>query len=764
MTLNKRATLLILPLLSLCCLLMFWGGYQSRTAVLFNTHLDQARLAASHVLLGVERYSNFGEGFFSSLLQSKVLRTGLKSTDKRYQLMTIEPSISAIIQQFPAIPFPELTLLVLDAQGEPLFYFQDNEDPFAEPGRDFQARALAAKDTLEDRRTFIAAPDGYRLQFIRRVNLETMRPPLYADDPDAVVIALLFDMPDLSEELQQLALVQGYGTQLLPALLRFEQLQEASVSEELEGLLQLVLTLNRDALAAARYKLAWQMLVALVGFLLAINLMILGLIRRYITGPISCLQFSISEAIHHHRELPDYSEGSDEVSLLGRDFCELYGELQASYQATKTVAETDNLTQLNNRNTFGQFLERMIERAQYAQTHLALLYIDLDNFKFVNDRYGHEAGDLLLREFSAALSAALRVTDTLMSRDSQLARLGGDEFGVLLPEVARDEDVRLVCERILRLFDDGFETSEGRFPVSASIGVALYPRDGASPLELTCNADAAMYQAKEAGRDQYSFYSSELAERARRERTIADELQKHPFDEFTLFYMPIIKATDGSVKSVEALLRWTSPSLGFISPAEFIPIAESKGVFEKLDLWVVNRALDDTPRLLEIFGEQLIVSVNISSAQLNSGEFFLNLMSCFARREIDKRSIQLEITETFAAGMSARVEANLALLKQAGFSLALDDFGTGYTSLAQMVDYPLDVIKIDKSLVDRMDEARGRDMVLSLVGFCKQQGFSVTAEGVETAEQAQLLTAAGIDSLQGFYFAKPQPLEAFAAE
>jgi len=340
--------------------------------------------------------------------------------------------------------------------------------------------------------------------------------------------------------------------------------------------------------------------------------------------------------------------------------------------------------------------------------------------------------------------------------------LAGDEFGVLLPDIQREVDLYPVCERIIKLFEGGFNSSRGKFSISASIGIAIYPDDGSSAVELTRNADAAMYQAKASGRDQYAFYSAELAERTRRERSIDLALKSQPFDEFTLYYMPIISTEDSSVKSVEALLRWQSPTLGFVSPVEFIPIGEANGVFEALDLWVVQRTLRDTPRLLEFFGEGLIVSINISSAQLNSGGGFLNLMLCFQQSEIPTNRIQLEITETFAVEIGAHVEANLSLLKQAGFILALDDFGTGYTSLSQLIDYPLDVIKIDKSLVDRMVDERGRDLVLSLIGFCKQQGFSVTVEGVETAEQADMLTAGGADSLQGFHFSKPQALEAFA--
>jgi len=762
MKLNKRAVLIILPALSVCFLAMLLTVYRYQSQVLLDMKLAQARLEISNLALIVDRYNNFGEDFIASLLKSKVVKFGLSTKKGRYKAIVVERQINATLKQFPSLSFSEFSVLVLAASGEKLLHFEGGDNPFSELDPEFFSRVKEATEKAVKDRRLILEGGKSKLQFVRRINLTTLREPVYQDDDDAVVIALQFDAVKLDNKIKQL--INVYGYQVLESALEDEPVVVSGhhVQASAADIVRFTLVIDQSRLETERQTLLLRITAVFIVFVVFVGLVLIGLIRRYITAPIHTLQGAISESIHNEEPLALTHQGNDEVSILAREFTQIYSRMQEAYRISKDMAEIDSLTRLHNRYTFSQCLVRLLERAQRSKTQLALLYIDLDNFKAVNDSYGHQVGDLLLQEFSQALCSVLRVTDLVLTRERSVARLAGDEFGVLLADVARPSNLLVVCERILKLFEGGFNSSRGRFRISCSIGIAVYPGDGDSAEELTRNADAAMYQAKSHGRDQFQFYSSELADRTRRENAIESELIKQPFDEFTLNYMPIINASDGRVKSVEALLRWHSPNLGFVSPAEFIPIAESRGVFEALDLWVINQALDDTPKLRDIFGEDLIVAVNISSAQLSSGEFFLSLMMCFQSRQLGTRNIQLEITETFAADMNARVEANLNLLKQAGLTLALDDFGTGYTSLSQMVDYPLDVIKIDKSLVDRMVDERRRDMVLSLVDFCKRQGFSVTAEGIETQQQAEELKAAGVDGLQGFYFAKPQPLSEFA--
>jgi len=364
----------------------------------------------------------------------------------------------------------------------------------------------------------------------------------------------------------------------------------------------------------------------------------------------------------------------------------------------------------------------------------------------------------LLQEFAQRLTNVVRLKDIVMGDDRDLARLAGDEFAVIVHDFPDDMVLNKMADRILAIFSAGFNCSAGHFPVTASIGIAVYPKDGDNSTDLIVNADAAMYQAKDAGKNQYAYYSQKLALKARREQQIETELKKKDFSEFVLYYMPLIDAKSGNIMGVEALLRWFSSELGVVSPAEFIPIAESRGLFEDLDLWVFNRALDDLDSLQGILGVGGKLSINISSAQLGSNVFFLNLMSALQKKGGLSQYLELEITETFEAIMSSQVEANLNLFKQAGFSLALDDFGAGHTSLIQLMDYPIDVIKIDKSLIDRM-MGGGLNLVIALIHFCKRQDIFVTAEGVETAEQAEALREAGVDALQGYYYDQPMALD-----
>lgn len=767
MTFNKRIAWVIVPVISISFAVIIWSIFEKQSRELRQAHLAQARLDASTLAMTVDRYANFGKGFTASFLQSNALKAALMSNDPRYRSMSIERNLDRIIEDYSPAGFSGLKLVMLNAEQDVEFSYDNGDDPFAEIDSSllYLTRAFSSAPSEE---SSLWLPDSHSFMIFRHFNRETLRTP-QAGDPFVVTIGLMFELTSFIAQRDYMQLEYGYEIELLTKavddigaesnrLVKRNQLHVLEpLNEELAISLMLDLGAIEHELKALKARLA-----SLYFFLVGTSAMALfSLIHLYVIKPIKVLEADLHRALDSGLLLPEYFGGQSEINSLGRMFSRVQRQSLEAYQEMKQLAEVDSLTKLKNRYTFGRHLEALLDDADLETTKFALLYIDLDNFKEVNDSFGHDAGDALLCEFSEALVSMLRVSRCDVRCDI-VARLAGDEFAILLTDFSSEDNVHLVCERILGLFDQGFETSLGRYPVSASIGVARYPHDGDTAFELTRNADAAMYQAKEAGRKKYFFYSFDLAEKVRRERAIESALKEGVFDQFSLHYMPIVDAKTGVVKSVEALLRWHSQTLGLVGPMEFIPIAESLGLFDQVDMWVINRALDELNDVRAVFGERVKISINISSAQLNSSDFFLNLMLCFQRRSIKYSAVQLEITETFATDMSSRVESNLALLKQAGLTLALDDFGTGYTSLTQLVDYPLDVIKIDKSLIDRMLDPGRRDMVLALVSFCKQQGFEVAVEGVETVEQADALSRAGADSLQGYFIAKPQPLEMFA--
>ncbi|MGI1669823.1 MAG: EAL domain-containing protein [Neptuniibacter sp.] len=487
------------------------------------------------------------------------------------------------------------------------------------------------------------------------------------------------------------------------------------------------------------------------------------LIKRYITGPIANLDYQLTAVMEQRQEEISYPHDDDEIGRLGKRFKNLYSQLKRSLDETYTYSRTDSLTQLPNRNSFYETATKKLADAEKHQCRLALLYLDLDNFKFVNDKYGHEIGDQLLKAVAAKMNHTVQLlSEKCTTCRFQVFRLSGDEF-TLLMEYVDANSIRSFGKKVLHSFDNGFSFELGHFPVTASLGIATYPEDGHTLSQLISNADLAMYQAKKAGKNQMSFYSKDLAKKDRYKKDIESRLKDIDFDkEFFLNYMPILDR-NGNIKGCEALVRWNSKDLGPVSPALFIPIAETTGLFEKVDLWVISQAFKDVPKLKEILGKKMEISINISSAEINSDRFIKKLSHLESRFNLNTANIVFEITETYMPEHQKNALVWLDQLRESGYKIAIDDFGTGYTSLMQMVEYPIDIIKFDKQLVERIAVEGKTDLAKALVDLCHLQGVKVVAEGVETLEQFNILKQINCDYQQGFYISKPMPLEELAS-
>ena len=762
MKLNQRVWLLIVPFVALSYVLIFSGIYHFERDSYLRNEQSRLELQMNRLSSVFVRYNGLVDGYFSVFSKSPVLQELLTEHPSDFERNAADSHLSDLVNELASSGQHGFEFIIIGADGDVKYFYNNQQDPFAEANADLVAkvtRLFEEKNPVMKRPSF--STNGSRLVVARVIDPLTMRPPVVDDWSDAIAMVLLVDLQSLDNLVDQLTSTLGYRVvfdgqhQIIPG---GHNQFAIHGSKQIDSMLSLHMDFDDKRVENDLRDLMLNLIIYAFFLIIISSAIMVMMIEYYITDPVQALERDIL-AIDDNQVF-EAGSGNDEISSLKRAFLGLYNQLKHSYDETKVLAETDSLTKLNNRRMFNSCVENLIGRSR-GDDKVALIYIDLDNFKFVNDNYGHEAGDVLLIEFAEQLQSLVRMTDIVMGASRDLARLAGDEFTIILHDFDSESVLNKVANRILAIFSDGFVCSAGHFPVSASIGIAVYPRDGRTSSELISNADAAMYQAKEAGKNQYSFYSPELAAQARRDLQIEGALKTKDFSEFTMYYMPIIDAKTGEIASVEALIRWFSKEMGFVSPAEFIPIAESRGLFKDLDLWVINRVLDDFSTLQSVLGEDCRVSINISSAQLSSDVFFFDIMQAVQARGVSKNQLELEITETFAAEMSARVEANLNLFKQANFSLALDDFGAGYTSLIQLLDYPLDVIKIDKMMVDRL-MGDGRNLVLALVDFCKRQGLRVIAEGVETQEQADLLREAGADGLQGFYFAKPQSLEDLA--
>lgn len=421
------------------------------------------------------------------------------------------------------------------------------------------------------------------------------------------------------------------------------------------------------------------------------------------------------------------------------------------------LANHDALTNLPNRMLLQDRTEQAIRKAERKGESVAMLIVDIDNFKTINDTLGHTVGDNLLIDIAERLVNISRTVDTV-------SRQGGDEFIILMPEIHHVDGVALFANRLLSLISEPFHINEHRFDLSVSIGIGLYPQDSLDMDTLYRHAESAMFHAKQEGRNQYNFFSQQIEQalQARHfiERHMRATLESGAFD---VFYQAKVDANSGRVVGAEALIRWQSPNMGTISPAEFIPIAEETGLIIPIGRFVLERACRDARRWLDA-GFRIPVSVNISAVQFRENILSQNVAEVLADSGLPVELLELEITESVLARDIKKSINTLNELRSIGVSIALDDFGTGYSSLAYLRQFPIDVLKIDRSFIrDMLLDATSSAIVEAVIRLGRSLGLQLVAEGVETRVEAASLMALNCPVMQGFLFSRPQPFAAFTA-
>jgi diguanylate cyclase (GGDEF)-like protein len=422
-------------------------------------------------------------------------------------------------------------------------------------------------------------------------------------------------------------------------------------------------------------------------------------------------------------------------------------ELRESNKAVQHLAFHDVLTGLPNRALFEDRLNHALAVfRRTAERRVALLYLDLDRFKAVNDTLGHAAGDELIREFARRLSAVIRATDTA-------ARLGGDEFAVIQSDISSVDDIEELCNRIVQAASEPFLIGGSRVHVGVSVGVALAGKDGLDADELARCADIALYEVKANGRGRYAMFNPLMDEpiRARQnaERDLRAAMQAG--DQLSMAYQPTYSAVDGSINGVEALIRWEHPESGNVPPTVFIPVAEEIGLIEPLGEWVIARACREA-RNWPID----TLAINISPVQLRNPHFATRAITLISDSGIDPGRVEFEVTETAVIEDATQCATNLRLLRAFGIRVALDDFGTGYSSFSHFNSFQVDRVKIDRTFVDKIDVGEGGSAIIqAIVDLARASGFRTTAEGVETGEQRAFLEQIGCDELQGFLLGRP---------
>lgn len=453
---------------------------------------------------------------------------------------------------------------------------------------------------------------------------------------------------------------------------------------------------------------------------------------------------------------------------------EFQKSLQARENELKHIAYYDALTDLPNRQYFTDQLSKVIALSKRQQTTMAVMFIDLDSFKRVNDTLGHQYGDIVLKEIAHRLSKQTRESDIVCRADKthldcQVARLGGDEFTLLLSDCGGADDVVLIAKRILAEISETILVGQYSLVVTASIGISIYPVDGGNTQDLLKFSNMAMYEAKESGKNCYKLHSKELNERSinrlKLEEYMREALEQNKFE---LFYQPQINLTSGKIEGAEALLRLHHDETGIISPLEFIPVAEDTGLIVDIGYWAIQQACNQLVEWQNTAANSISISVNVSVKQINQPKFVSRLEEIIKKSGASPRLLDIELTESIIMNNPEQNIKKLKEIKTLGVGLSIDDFGTGYSSLSYLKKFPIDTLKIDRSfIIGICDKANNEDaaIVRAISAMAHALHLNIVVEGVETKEQLACIgkICTHLDTLiQGYYYAKPLPINVFS--
>lgn len=469
-------------------------------------------------------------------------------------------------------------------------------------------------------------------------------------------------------------------------------------------------------------------------------------------------KFINSEGVQFFFSLSGEPIFNDKESFVGyRGISKDISEKKIISERMEHMATHDSLTGLPNRVMFSELLESASKlAARYKDRAFAVLFIDLDRFKLVNDTYGHHIGDALLVEVAKLLRRPLRESDVV-------ARLGGDEFVILLHELVDKDQISKIASNILSTFAEPIVANDRECKVTVSVGISVFGIDAIDEETLMKHADVAMYVAKDKGKDNFQFYSRSIHLRTKAridlEANLGSALKK---EELHLYYQPKLDLRTGKVTGAEALLRWSNPQLGNISPAQFIPVAEENGMILPIGEWVLVHGCQQSRAWHEISSDPFCLSINLSARQFNDPNLLKTIKKTLETHSLSPHQLELEITESTVIDNPRRAINILNELKEIGLKIALDDFGTGYSSFGQLKHYPIDTLKIDRSFIKEIPfDSDDKALTKAIITMGKTLGMIVIAEGVETIEQQQFLQEHGCDLIQGFYFQKPLPADEF---
>lgn len=443
-----------------------------------------------------------------------------------------------------------------------------------------------------------------------------------------------------------------------------------------------------------------------------------------------------------------------ELEYIRASMVQTFRRLEQEKTDLYNLSRTDSLSGLANRNLLQERVEQIIELSQRNGKEFALLFLDLDHFKSVNDSLGHDIGDELLRNVAGVIQDILRLNDVV-------ARIGGDEFVIVLTSYNNELELIEIIDRIQSRLAKPWEVQTFPIQITSSVGITIYPKDGESLLTLMKNADIAMYKAKENGRSGYSFFTQALNEKTQEYISLTNSMREAlKNDEYTLYYQPQNDLKTNDIIGAEALIRWNVPHKGMVSPAVFIPIAEQNGFIVELGEWVLRTAIKQKKEW-EDKGSDIKLAINIAAKQIQNPKFLNILADLLQTYKVNASNIVLEITEYVFLDSNSSLYEVFTSIKKLGVQISLDDFGTGYSSLSYLKTFPIDILKIDKSFIDDYESEDGAVFIETIIRMAQTLKLQVIAEGVETHEQITYLKALHCDTYQGYFCSKPVEPQVF---
>ncbi|MCX8995985.1 EAL domain-containing protein [Rhizobiaceae bacterium BDR2-2] len=759
MTLGRRASAIILPVVLLSNILIAVSVYWLERDSIERGETARLSRQMERLQSLFDQDLDFARNLVFMMQTGDAVRAFMREADESFRTTALGVRVQEGIEFFSSNSSRFVSFAILQNDLSVAYYFEKSDDPFASiPSVQIETatRRLSGVATSSDE--FVQDEGGPLIIHTALLDRTTFSNAFATQRDEAFIVQAAVRPRDFLRMKDKLE--KEYGTALVIAPeITGDGGQFMAVSSVLANLkLGLPLT---DAYLAARLQ-SLKATLAIACLLLSFGSvgLLLFLIRRIVTKPIAVLDSQVTDILSGRRLHLDRMTGRGEIERLTTNIKTLHDQALDTLDKVQTASWTDSLTGISNRSRFTLVGKGMIEDARAARECLSLLFIDLDNFKFVNDTFGHAAGDAVLQRFTLLAREILAASRQEGPAEAPgLARLSGDEFAILLQDTGTADRAAEIAARIVDLFRDGLAVGSETYPVSASIGIASFPADARSLTQLVSSADKAMYHAKASGKNRITRYSSAFADGDRRIQQIRAELQRlDPDEEFSLVYMPIVSRS-GVITRCEALLRWTSPVLGEVSPREFIPLAETNALFSKIDRWVLQKATGDLRQLQQVFGDGLLLGINISTAELRSSAIIDHALQAIGQNGVPASSIELELTETFSIGAPEKVKAVVQGLKDAGFRIALDDFGAGFTSLKQILEYPLDTVKLDRDLVGKIHDGRDTLTLNAIIDLCHSRGCVVVAQGVRDKLTQTLLALAGCDLFEGHGVGAAVPLE-----